>query len=141
MKRILFSFFLFTSLFSFSQDLKCSDFKTGVFIAYADNVDATYKITRTENYQVEKIFRAPKELMKSLPKKLFVILKWENDCDYRIRYDDSKKMSNPLQFINDNNGVLVQKTKISGNCYYYNSIFKADNKEYILPGRICKESN
>ena len=142
MKKITTLLFLLFSSLGFSQDLTCADFKEGEFIMYStiDNQSIVYKVTRSGNKQTEDILRAPKEMTPpDFQKTFYIKLKWIDDCNYRTYLDESQEAGEIFKLMNDNNGVLVEKTKIEGKCFYYKSSWILDGKEMSLNGRLCKK--
>lgn len=128
---------------SFSQNLKCSDFKNGTFIvSISEPIQINWKIVREGNNQTELVTKLPQELIDSgyPTDPQYGIINWIDDCNYRLTYDDSKsELSESQKMINDLGGVLTELIRIEENCFYYKSTLKYKDGEQILNGILCKE--
>lgn len=124
--------FLFISITSCSQELKCDDFKKGTFIVPNDTEGTTpYRIIRNDTLQTEIDSEGIKRYSK---------LKWTNDCSYTIFYDEDKEPLTDFQKqVNSVGGIIVKVTKIEANCFYYTSNIKGDAESERIDGVMCKE--
>lgn len=159
MKKTTFLFFviLLIRLAGNSQELTCTDFKTGQFyipetieitkykaisnnnhlefITKCDTVIIKHIVIREGNTQIEWM----KGIGKGEPD--YEIIEWIDDCSYRLTYDDSKmKLDKGKRWINRNDGIVVSKTKIEGNCMFYNATLTTNKGQKITQeGIICLE--
>ena len=79
MKKIIFTFFLITSItIGYSQKKQCPDFKTGKF-EYTDPKYSEWKVVRTDSTQTEINTKNGIEL------KAKII--WKSDCEYVLTYE------------------------------------------------------
>lgn len=79
MKKIIYTFFLITSItIGYSQRKQCSDFKTGKF-EYTDPKYSEWKVVRTDSTQTEINTKNGIEL------KATII--WKSDCEYVLTYE------------------------------------------------------
>ncbi|TJY34009.1 hypothetical protein [Pontimicrobium aquaticum] len=133
---------LLTGFNSYSQELTCKSFKNGTFIIPADEtLPFSIRVVRSGNYQSEIILN-PEVIDAENPelrKKAFEIIKWIDDCSYRLIYDETKMVLDEHQkFVNDNGGLLVEMIKIKGSCFYYISSLTLDGEIISVEGKICK---
>jgi hypothetical protein len=58
-----------------------------------------------------------------------------------LTYDDSKyELDAKKKWVNDNNGIVVSKTKIVDNCLMYDAILTTNDGQKISQnGIICRE--
>ena len=88
-----------------------------------------YTVIRNGNSQVEKTNGG-----------YFNILEWIDDCNYRIKYDESKMTLNAFQKkMNDDNGVLVKVNKIVGKYLYFDSFIPQDGKMIKISGKMYRQ--
>jgi len=104
-----------------------------------DNV-AVFEVKRNGDVQTEDLLRAPKGMFPDNIKTFFIKLKWIDDCNYRAFSDESKEMDEISKLLNKNNGILVEKIKIEGKCFYYKSSWTYNGVETSLNGRLCKKN-
>ncbi|MBC9796794.1 hypothetical protein [Sinomicrobium weinanense] len=140
-----------------SQNLTCSDFKTGRFYIpktkeigkytvvsndsiweFTADIDTSVKkhvVVREKNTQIEW----ENEIGNGSPR--HEIIEWIDDCTYRLTYDASKsELEDDKQWINKNNGIIVSKNKIEGNCMHYTAtMILNDGSKISQNGIICKE--
>ena len=134
--KILIGILIVLGLNSCSPNLTCSDFKEGTFYIPADTeVNIKYTLIRTENAQVEYA----DGVEGSTPK--YIQLEWIDDCTYRAKYDPLKmELDEHETFINENNGIVIQKITIVEKCMEYIATLSLPNGEKITQnGKICKE--
>lgn len=141
MNRILLGLLIIPLYFSNAQDLTCKDFRKGTFIVNTKSPETTIKIVRNGNEQVENLIKASEEYIETNPTEVVhAKLNWINDCSYHLLYDSAKmKLGEVEKYINDNGGVLVEVTKIEGQCFYYKTTMTVNGKELGMEGKICKE--
>lgn len=142
MKRTLLFLLTIFSLNATSQNLECRDFKNGTFIMTIEKpLRSVSKIIRRGNQQTEILLEKPKELEDTdLPFKALVKLNWIDDCTYIGKFNSAKiKLQDYQKFINDNGGILVEKIKIEGKCFFYRSTLKLKDESIVINGKICKE--
>lgn len=136
MKKILSTLiFILIGLFCNAQEPGCNDFKEGTFyIPGEKGKPNSLEIIRENNTQME--FSAEEEA--KAPE--FINLKWIDDCTYIMTYEEADAETDEQKcFINDNNGILVEKIKIEGNCMTYKSTLTTLEGEKISQeGKICK---
>lgn len=132
MNKILGLVFLFASLTSCSQKLDCTGVQEGNFIIPNDTEGTTpYKITRNGDVQKE----INKGIVTSYSK-----IQWLNDCSYILLYDENKiSLTDFQKKINSVGGIVVEVTKVEGNCFYYTSNIKGDPPSERIDGVMCKE--
>ena len=140
-----------------AQELTCKDFKIGDFYIpeteemrkytiqvndsiaeMADKRDLSIKkwiVVREENTQIEW----KNGIGNGNPE--YEIIEWIDDCTYRLTYDSSKsELDEGKKWVNDNNGIVVSKTKIKNNCLYYTATMTTnDGQKISQDGIICKE--
>ncbi len=124
------------SLHGFSQKLQCTDFKEGTFSIPGEKGEPNaLEVIRESNTQME--FKGGIE--ESEPQ--FVNLEWIDDCTYRMTYEEADaETDEQKRFINDNNGIVVEKIKIEGRCMIYKAtLTKLDGEVITQEGKICKE--
>lgn len=99
------------------------------------------KIIRRGNQQTEILLEKPKELKDTdLLSKALVKLNWIDGCTYVGKFNSAKtKLQDYQKFINDNGGILVEKIKIEGKCFFYRSTLKLEDESIIINGKICKQ--
>ena len=151
--------FLAALLFGFTataQELTCADFRTGRFyiptnvelekftvvspdsiseinIAIDDSI-SRYIVVREENTQTEW----ENGIGNGDP--IYDIIEWIDSCTYRLSFDPSRtEMTGDKQWVNDNNGIVVSKTKIEGNCMYYTATMTVNEDIITQNGILCKE--
>lgn len=116
MLKYLFALFLFSSTFGFSQNLDCSDFRTGEF-RYTDPNFSEVIVIRTEKLQIERFENTGEEA--------HLYIDWISDCEYTLTF---KKAVNPsLERSKENitgKEFKVKILKIEGNIMTFNSIFE-----------------
>lgn len=139
---------LFTiSLTTFSQKLTCKDFKEGTFYIPKDSINPfTFKVFRSSNSQTELItnlHEIDKGFLKEFPQykeEFHETITWINDCTFRLKFDETKmKLTNSMKEMNRNGGLLIEKLKIKGKCFYYTSSMKIQGETQRVNGKICKE--
>tara|TARA_R110001606_G_scaffold328242_2_gene475363 strand:- start:992 stop:1408 length:417 start_codon:yes stop_codon:yes gene_type:complete len=134
--KIIIGILILLGLNSCAQDLTCTDFKEGTFYIPADTVvNKRYTLIRKGNAQVEYA----NGVEGGDPK--YILLEWIDDCSYRAKYDTSKMQLNERQKFNDsNNGIVIEKVNIKGNCMEYMATMSLpDGEEIKQGGKICKE--
>jgi len=142
---------------SCAQTLTCADFKIGTF--YIPETEEMSKYTIVENDSIAEFIP---ERDKSIRKYVVIrenntqiewkngigngnpeyeILEWIDDCTYRLTYDASKaELDEDKKWINDNNGIVVSKTKIEDKCLFYNATMTTTEGQKISQnGIICME--
>jgi hypothetical protein len=142
---------------SCAQDLTCADFKIGKF--YIPETKEMAKYTIIEN---DSISEMTPERDSSIKKYIVIrekdtqiewkngigngkpdyeILEWIDDCTYRLTYDSSKtELDEDKKWINENNGIVVSKTKIENKCLFYTATMTTNEGQKISQdGIICKE--
>ncbi|MFD1614935.1 hypothetical protein [Gelatiniphilus marinus] len=142
MKKNIFILTILFGLNAVSQNLECQDFKNGTFIMTIEKpLPSLTKITRRGNNQTEALLEKPKELeYMNIPNKAHITLNWIDDCTYIGKYNSAKtKLLEYQKFINHNGGILVEKIKIEGKCFFYRSTLKLKDESIIIDGKICKE--
>ena len=120
---------------SIAQDLSCSDFKSGIFVLSSENVSPfNYKVIRNDSSQIEI------ELDSESEKISYQIIEWIDDCNYIMKFDDSKmELDYTHKLINELGGMLIKKEKIERNCFFYQSSIKGNGIDIKVNGKICKE--
>lgn len=116
MIKYLVVFFLFTSSFGFSQNLDCTDFRTGEF-RYTDSNLSGIIVIRTEKLQIERYEETGEEV--------HLYIDWISDCEYTLTY---KKIINPsskrLKKNMTGKELPVKILKIEGNVMTYFTKFE-----------------
>lgn len=132
MNRIVFFGVLLFILTSCSKQLNCENFKTGNFIVPTDTEGVEpYRIIRKGEEQIEIDNEGIKRYSK---------IKWLNDCNYLISFDETKMDLNDFQKrVNEVGGILVKVKEVKGKCLYYTSNIKGDSKSQSIDGVLCKE--
>ncbi|WP_034917035.1 hypothetical protein [Gillisia sp. CAL575] len=135
------SLLLIISLNTYSQELKCIDFKNGTFLSPAtDQIPYSYTIIRNGNKQTEIINDPNNTLPDDIKKITYGIIEWVDECTYRLKFDETKmELSEFQKFMNDNNGTLNELLKIEDNCFYYKSTLLVNGEEIRLDGKFCAE--
>ena len=121
---------------SCTQDLTCMDFKEGIFYIPADEIaDKRYTLIRKGNAQIEYT----DGIEGGNPK--YIVLEWINNCSYRSNYEHSKmELNDSEKFSVINNGIVIEKVDIKGNCMeYIATMTLSDGEEIKQSGKICKE--
>ncbi|WOD44234.1 hypothetical protein [Hwangdonia lutea] len=142
MKTTLLILAFLLSINAASQNLECRDFKNGTFIMTIENpLPSVSKIIRRGHQQTEILIEKPKELeAMDIPNKLHVTINWIDNCTYIATFNSAKtNLKDYQKFINDNGGVLVEKIKIEGRCFFYRSTLKLKEESIVIHGKICKE--
>lgn len=124
------------------QELDCTDFANGTFLVHTNGPSSvTWRLVREGNSQTGYKEEIPEvEQESTAPKIEYSKLEWINKCTFRLTYDESKSELTPVQkFINDINGILMEVTKIEGNCFYYKSIMIVNGREVIDNGKMYKQ--
>jgi len=133
---------ILSTLNSFGQELTCADFKTGEFYIPTDNEKETeflvYKnddlvqelsqpTDSIENYIVIRNEKTQIEWKNAIDfgEPTYENIEWLDDCSYRLTYD-AEKNKNPEEenWINDNDGLIIEKTQIVGRCMEYSATLK-----------------
>jgi len=119
-------------LLSCSSKIECPDLKQGNFIISSDTEGTEpYKIVRNDTLQTEINNEGVARYSK---------IKWLSDCSYILFYDEDKMVLNDFQKeVNEVGGVIVEVTKIEGNCFYYTSNIIGDPHSERIDGVMCKE--
>ena len=130
--RIVVFGWFFINVFSFSQGIKCSDFKNGVFIVPTDTEGGDpYRIIRKDSLQTE---------IDSKGVKIYSIITWLNECSYILKYDENRmELKDYQKQINNVGGLIVNVTKTKGNCFYFTSKIKGEVESERIDGVMCKE--
>ena len=143
-KNVTFSFVVLV-IFGLSttqaQDSFCNDFKTGSFyIPPTDNLPVSYKVERVGETQTESVQSSPKGLLTDeTVATQYGVLKWIDDCSYRIWYDETKgQLTEVQQMINRNNGVLIEFLSVEGNCVNYRGTLEKPDEIVTFLGQQCK---
>lgn len=136
------SFCFFITLgYSQEKKLTCKDFKKGVFYSVSEKDSFIFKtiIIRKDSIQTEEILNKSDTNLSKFHRKIHVKLKWINDCDYIVKFDESKgKIDDISKLINDNGGVKTEMIQIKDKCYYYKSSLKINGITEVINGKICK---
>ena len=116
MHKYLFALFLFSSTFGFSQNLDCSDFRTGEF-RYTDPNFSDVIVIRTEKLQIERFQKTGEEV--------HLYIDWISECEYTLTF---KKVVNADSKIATKNmtgkELPVKILKIEGNIMSFSSSFE-----------------
>ena len=147
----------FIGLNSCAQKLTCSDFKIGTF--YIPETEEMSKYTIEANDSIAEISPERDLTIKKYivvrekntqiewkngignGKPDYEILEWIDDCTYRLTYDSSKtELDEDKKWINENNGIVVSKTKIENKCLFYTATMTTNEGQKISQdGIICRE--
>ena len=147
----------FIGLNSCAQKLTCSDFKIGTF--YIPETEEMSKYTIEANDSIAEISPERDLTIKKYivvrekntqiewkngignGKPDYEILEWIDDCTYRLTYDSSKtELDEDKKWINENNGIVVSKTKIENKCLFYTATMTTNEGQKISQdGIICKK--
>lgn len=140
---------LLIGLTSNAQELTCSDFKEGTFYIPSTEIESKTEIenkennAETEKYIVIRKGNTQTEWTNGVGNGNpdYEIIEWIDDCTYRLTYDDSKyELDAEKKWINDNNGIVVKKTKIIDNCLIYvSTLTMNDGQKISQNGKICRE--
>lgn len=116
MLKYLVVFFLISSTYGFSQDLDCTDFRTGEF-RYTDPNLSGIIVIRTEKLQIERYEETGEEM--------HLYIDWISECEYTLTI---KKIVNPNPKRPKTNmtgkELPVKILKIEGNIMTYSSTFE-----------------
>jgi hypothetical protein len=156
-RKLLILILISIGIRSYTQSLTCTDFKTGSFfiptteelkkftVSSKDSINEyllkrdekikRYSIIRKENTQLEW-----KEGIDN-GKPEYETIEWIDDCTYRLKYSSEKnKLTPEKKWVNDNNGIVVSKIKISGKCMQYKAVMTTNDGRVIeQKGTLCKE--
>lgn len=148
MRSLLLIGFVLLSHSGLTQDLDCTGFKNGTFITTAELPDILkeefgenlqLKIVREGTLQTEEAINVSQAIIDSgYPVGIKQArVEWVDSCSYRLfKVKGKGETKQTDEFINQQGGVLVQITRIEGNCYYYES--SVDGIDLIVPGKMCK---
>ena len=159
MKRLLVLLVSLASMLSFSQNLKCNDFKTGKFyISMSSNVDTlyTYNANTAEltkhNYEIDEelkkyiVIRIENEQVEwhngeNIGKPIYEDIIWIDDCSYVLKFSSKNEIIDEESlFINENGGLKVEILEIDRNCMKYKATLTLkDSAEIYQFGYICKD--
>lgn len=141
MKNLIILSFLLFSLFSFSQNLKCNDFKTGTFyITLKKDLPLKMKIIRELNFQKEIILNKEDIKNEEIQPIVYETIEWIDECSFRLKFDETRMtLSENEKYINANNGVLVQLNEINGRCCNYEVSLSDGNQTFKIQNTVCKE--
>lgn len=147
--KIMLTLILLIGLTSNAQELTCSDFKEGTFYIPSTEIESKTEIenkennAETEKYIVIRKGNTQTEWTNGVGNGNpdYEIIEWIDDCTYRLTYDDSKyELDAEKKWINDNNGIVVKKTKIIDNCLIYvSTLTMNDGQKISQNGKICRE--
>lgn len=116
MLKYLVTFFLISSIYGFSQNLDCSDFRTGEF-RYTDPNLSGVIVIRTEKLQIERFQETGEEV--------HLYIDWISECEYTLTF---KKIINPSPKRDKTNmtgkEMPVKILKIEGNIMTYSTKFE-----------------
>ncbi|WP_348741975.1 hypothetical protein [Tenacibaculum sp. 190524A05c] len=157
MKKILFLTVLLICFKSWTQKLSCNDFKIGTFYIPTTEEINKYRIEANDSI-AEMIQKRDLSIKKWIVvrdkntqiewtngigngKPEYEIIEWLDDCTYRLTYDATKsKLNDEKKWVNENNGIVVTKTKIENNCMFYTATMTTNDGQKISQnGIICKE--
>lgn len=134
--------FTFIAINNYGQDIKCTDLKDGIFtIKVSEPFEMKFKVIRNGNEQKEILIEVPEKLKDSglLNYTIYGVVKWIDDCSYRLVYDESKmELDETQKMINSVGGVLTEFVKVEENCFHYKSLVKYSEKDQVINGIICK---
>ncbi|QSS96665.1 hypothetical protein [Psychroflexus sp. ALD_RP9] len=149
--KIILTIIILIGINSNAQELTCADFKEGRFYIPETETESenTTEIENDDNdAEIEKYIVIRKgntqtEWTNGIGngKPDYEIIEWIDDCTYRLTYDDSKyELDAEKKWVNDNNGIVVSKTKIVDNCLMYEAILTTNDGQKISQnGIICRE--
>lgn len=116
MLKYIVTFFLISSSIAFSQDLDCTDFRTGEF-RYTDPNLSGIIVIRTEKLQIERYEETGEEM--------HLYIDWISECEYTLTI---KKIVNPNSKMPKANmtgkELPVKILKIEGNIMTFSSTFE-----------------
>jgi hypothetical protein len=132
---------LILPLSSFSQKLKCEDFKTGNFIMTNEMFPGVeVSIYRGETIQTEIKIADKENITEGNDGMLYEKIEWISECKYKLTFDNSRMKSTELtELINNNGGIITEIISFEENCYLYESSFTLEGKTQKISGRICKD--
>ncbi|NNG10559.1 MAG: hypothetical protein HKM92_10325 [Arenibacter sp.] len=142
MKKSIASILTLFGLVASGQELDCTAFANGTFVVQTKaSSPVTWRLVREGNSQTGYMEEIPgAEQESTAPKIEYSKLEWINDCTFRLTYDEAKSELTPVQkFINEINGILMEVTKIEGNCFYYKSLMIVNGREVIDNGKMYKQ--
>ena len=147
MKKLFILLFILSSVTLYSQKLTCKDFKTGTFYIPKDSINPfTFKVLRNKNSQIEFITNLQEidntflEEFPEYKEKFHETIVWVNKCSFKLKFDGTKmKLTESMKTLNENGGLLIEKLKIEGKCFYYKSSMNIGNKTESINGKICKK--
>lgn len=140
-----------------AQELTCADFRIGeFFIPRADELkkytitskDSTWTFTSERDSTINRYVVIRKKNTQIEWKNgigngnpAHEIIEWIDECTYRLTYDSTKsELDEGRKWANDNNGIIVSKTKIEGKCLFYKATMNTnDGRTISQDGVICKE--
>jgi hypothetical protein len=144
-------------LHCYAQELTCLDFQSGEFYIPTTEELKNFKIIKNDSIQDFKLQLDPTVTKTVIQRKkntqtewangigngepLFEKIEWIDECTYRLTYDDSKKeLDEHEKWANENNGIIVTKRRIEGNCMFYTATMTTNNGEKLSQnGVICKK--
>ncbi len=132
MCRVLILVFVIINFISCSEKLDCIGITEGTFIMPQDTEETkSYKIIRKGDIQ--------KEINDGIETS-YSKVEWLNPCSYILKYDESQmELSDFQKEVNQVGGIIVEVTKVKGNCFYYTSNIKGDPPSERINGVMCKE--
>ena len=155
------TFLLFTLLLigltTSAQELTCKDFKIGTFYIPASDEMQKYTMTSKDSVSVITTERdlninryvVIRENNTQIEWKngigngepTYEIIEWIDDFTYRLTHDASKgELDENIKWINENNGIVISKTKIQGKCMSYKATMTTnDGQQIAQDGIICLE--
>ena len=154
---ILISIFLLIGIKINAQELTCADFKVGTFFIPTSDEMKRYTVTTNDTinewtaerdlsinrYIVIREKNTQTEWKNGIDNDIpeYEILEWIDDCTYRLTYDESKaELDDGKKWVNENNGIVVSKVKIDGNCMFYDATMITNEGQKISQeGIICVE--
>lgn len=125
-----------------AQDEFCAAFKEGSFyIPPTDKLPVSYKVERNGETQIETVKSSPKGLLtEETEDTQYAVVKWLDNCSYRLWYDESRgPLSAVQQMINRNNGILVELLSVDGNCVNFRSTLVKPEEIVTILGQQCKD--
>jgi len=159
MKKTKTLLFLLTliGLNSCAQELSCSDFHLGEFYIPTTEELKNFTIIKNDSLQdftlqldstvtktvIERRKNTQIEWTNGIRngQPTYEKIEWIDDCTYRLSYDESKmELDETEKWTNENNGIVVTKRKIEGNCLFYTATMTTNNGEKLSQsGVICKK--